>query len=172
MQLQRPLLAPLGLRFAARLVDSTLIGVLSWILTALLWVRPPGFLTHGQLESMYRLLVFQFVWFGLMFVYDFLAIAAFQCTFGKRLAQIRVCERGSSRRPSAANALIRASILVSTCLVTHLVCWVATLGVVFFSPIGVLVAWLMSPLVFLRATWDKENQGLHDRLADTVVTVS
>lgn len=137
-------LASIAQRAVALLIDQLLVAV-PVVVGALVWgVDPRGDVTTDQLLAMNVALV------GLGTVHEIVGVAVFGQTAGKHVLRIRVVRSADAGRVSWTYAAVRS-------LVTSAASLVPTVGV--FVAAG----------VYLWAAFDPLRQGLHDKLAGTLV---
>jgi uncharacterized RDD family membrane protein YckC len=147
-------LAPILRRAGARVIDAGLLGIVGFavilpFMVAAVGLDEPG--SHGRdggVWSRPAVLGWVLVVAVLPFAYEALQLALWGQTLGKRILSLRVLsENGEPMRP--AQAVGRAAV--------------NNVLYVFGCGVGTLMA-------YLWAVWDEPlHQGLHDRLAATVV---
>jgi uncharacterized RDD family membrane protein YckC len=138
-------LATIPQRIGARVLDMVLLAV---PLGTLSWLVSDVDLDERVFDSPPWLF-----WFGWVTIslYEILLTAWRGQTVGKIVARIRVIDKASWNPPRPGRATLRALPMIA--------------GAV---PV---VGWLLQ-LAYLPALWTQRRQGLHDRLADTVVVSS
>ena len=134
-------LASPGQRLGAVVVDGLLLGVPFGILTGVYYFDDPGFRIPLWSTLLYG---------GLSAAYETVGTAVWGQTVGKHVVGIRVCSGRDLGRPGWLRAVKR---------------WLPFL-VLGRAPVvgGVLTALIPLPLL-----WTDNRQGLHDKLADTLV---
>ncbi|MCW2858648.1 MAG: domain containing protein [Actinoallomurus sp.] len=147
-------LAPILRRAGARVIDAGLLGIVGFavilpFMVAAVGLDEPG--SHGKGGGVWSgpaLFGWVLVVAVLPFAYEALQLALWGQTLGKRIVGLRVLsENGEPMRPSQA---------VGRAAVNNVL-------YVFGCGVGTLMA-------YLWAIWDEPlHQGLHDRLAGTVV---
>jgi len=127
-------------RVGATIIDSLLIGVITWpLLTAMYgdeyWSSDADVIFHGPMD------------FILSFVFPVVAVTAFwfmkQATPGKMALRMKIVDRETGNNPS-----------VGQCIGRYLAYFLSAL------PLG---------LGFIWVGFDKRKQGWHDKLSGTVV---
>jgi uncharacterized RDD family membrane protein YckC len=138
-------LPSIGRRGVARLLDLTLVFLVYFATVVPLVHVRDGVVDMSGVPSWYPLLAL-----AIDTVYESVAVALFATTIGKRLLGLRV-EGPEGSRPGWQRSTVRI-------LFPNMVGAVPSIGA------------LLEPLVFLTAMWHPLRQGLHDRLAGTLVT--
>lgn len=153
-------LAGPGARLAARILDAGVVYTLWFIIRDVVSI----YIVDSMVSSAAGKFFVALAVLSLVFVgYEVVQSALWGQTVGKRIVDIRVVNESTARPPGWGRSLIRwAAPLVPFGL----------LGV-FLSGAGELLALLVAAaslaLCYLSITWDRKNQGWHDKAAGTFV---
>jgi uncharacterized RDD family membrane protein YckC len=153
-----------GLRVAARLIDWLLLLVPAAIAAALVaaaWVGIQALSGQSSGVAGHFTNIFSVVYFLILTVYDSVAVTKRRRTFGKRLIGLVVAPADGGGRQGpipVASVVARAAVLNVATLAAALDFWVEAL--VLPAAVVAIALW---PL------WDARGQGLHDKVARTVV---
>jgi uncharacterized RDD family membrane protein YckC len=147
-------LAGIGTRIAAFLVDVFVLGALAITITLVtaraITDRPTGDLIAGTIVAILGVAYFAISWVG-----------PWAATPGQRLARLRVVDAGSLERIDARRALVRSLALGSALSLLSFPAAVSRYIEV------IAVVWAM--ILLGTAIFDGRRQGLHDRWARTIV---
>ena len=132
-------------RAVARLIDLTLVFLVYFAAAVPLIHVRDGVVDMSGVPTWYPLLTL-----AIDTVYESIAVTLFATTIGKRLLGLRV-EGPDGTGPGWQRSTVR---------------------ILFPNMVGAVpgIGALLEPLVFLTAMWNPLRQGLHDRLAGTLVT--
>jgi uncharacterized RDD family membrane protein YckC len=138
-------LPSIGRRAVARLIDLTLVFLVYFAAAVPLIHVRDGVVDMSGVPTWYPLLTL-----AIDTVYESVAVTLFATTIGKRLLGLRV-EGPDGTGPGWQRSTVR---------------------ILFPNMVGAVpsIGGLLEPLVFLTAMWNPLRQGLHDRLAGTLVT--
>ncbi len=149
-ELGYPLFGPgslpsIGRRAVARLIDLALVFLVYFAAAVPLIHVRDGVVDMSGVPTWYPLLTL-----AIDTVYESIAVTLFATTIGKRLLGLRV-EGPDGTGPGWQRSTVR---------------------ILFPNMVGAIpsIGGLLEPLVFLTAMWNPLRQGLHDRLAGTLVT--
>ncbi|MGW0731079.1 RDD family protein [Streptomyces sp. NPDC002851] len=160
-------LASMGIRFAARLIDGVIIGVIygilmfAGVLSAIGVMEDvndcgaygsPGYdscVSDATTSAIVVALGVFAVFFVITLLYEWLMISFAGATFGKMAVGIKVVKEDSGLAPGAGGGFVR---------------WI-------IPQLGNVLCGIGSLLVYLSPFWDNQNrfQGWHDKLAHTLV---
>lgn len=144
-----PVPAPLIRRIGAFLVDQALLFAVVIALTVASGVDT-GDVTDAEANAV---LAVSLIGVALSITYHTVAIARFGRTIGKRLLGLRVVAMPDGRQVAWSYAALRALVPSAAVLLP-------------------VVGNLAGLAVYLWAVFDKRRQGLHDKLAGTLVTAA
>ncbi|MCY3948714.1 MAG: RDD family protein [Acidimicrobiaceae bacterium] len=153
-------LAGPGIRSAARILDVGVVYTL-WLITRDV---VSTYVVGSRVESVAGRLFVALAVLTLVFVgYEIVQTALWGQTVGKRIVDIRVVNESTGRPPGWGRSLIRWAVpLVPFALLAV------------FLPLAGEVLTLLAAVVsvascYLSITWDRKNQGWHDKAAGTFV---
>lgn len=158
-------LASMGIRFAARLIDGVIIGVIYGILMAVGVLGALGIADSAECDwqspdytqcrddafwqAVALIIGIGAVLMLITLLYEWLMVAFAGATFGKMAVGIKVVREDSGLNPGAGGGFVR---------------WI-------IPQLGGILCGIGSLLVYLSPFWDNQNrfQGWHDKLAHTLV---
>ena len=162
-------LAAPGSRLAARVIDVFLM-VLLWVIIFIIWSLALGIPGSDASDSEANPLasagiVFSFIFVGI--AYEMLPTAKSGRTLGRMVAGTLVVRAADGAVPGHSASLRRWGLPSLFCLAVFFVNLIDVPGSDIFS----LLLASIAAIVYMSLTWDPRRQGLHDKVAGTIVVM-
>ena len=153
-------LAGPGIRSAARILDVGVVYTL-WLITRDV---VSTYVVGSRVESVAGRLFVALAVLTLVFVgYEIVQTALWGQTVGKRIVDIRVVNESTGRPPGWGRSLIRWAVPLVPFAVLAVFLSLAS------EFLALLAAVASVAVCYLSITWDRKNQGWHDKAAGTFV---